>query len=95
MKILLSVGFVDVLGAVFITLKLTKVIDWSWWWVLAPLWGQLVLLDIYFVFWGIICYIAFNKRKANDREITNSINDMTNRLRKTTSELKKAIEKDN
>ena len=22
----------------FIILKLTRVIDWSWWWVLSPLW---------------------------------------------------------
>ena len=27
-----------VLGVVFIVLKLTGVISWSWWWVLAPFW---------------------------------------------------------
>lgn len=27
----------------FITLKLTGVIDWSWWWVLAPFWIPLSL----------------------------------------------------
>lgn len=34
-----SVGslFFALLGLVFITLKLTNFIDWSWWWVLAPL----------------------------------------------------------
>ncbi len=26
------------LTIVFIVLKLTKTIDWSWWWVLSPLW---------------------------------------------------------
>lgn len=26
------------LTILFIGLKLCKVIDWSWWWVLAPLW---------------------------------------------------------
>lgn len=26
------------LGLIFITLKLTHYIDWSWWWVLAPFW---------------------------------------------------------
>ena len=26
------------LGTLFIALKLTAVIDWSWLWVLAPLW---------------------------------------------------------
>ncbi|MDG3141443.1 hypothetical protein MKL29_01030 [Streptococcus suis] len=27
----------------FITLKLTGVINWSWWWVLAPFWIPLSL----------------------------------------------------
>lgn len=31
------------LGVVFVTLKLTDVIDWSWWWVTLPFWGGLVL----------------------------------------------------
>ena len=26
------------LGIVFVVLKLTGVIGWSWWWVLAPFW---------------------------------------------------------
>ena len=30
--------FLDALTIVFIVLKLCNVIDWSWWWVLAPLW---------------------------------------------------------
>ena len=28
---------------VFIVLKLTEVIAWSWWWVLAPLWIPIAL----------------------------------------------------
>jgi uncharacterized membrane protein len=28
-----------VLGLIFVTLKLTKVIDWSWWYVTLPFWG--------------------------------------------------------
>jgi hypothetical protein len=31
-----GIGFVGLLTIVFITLKLTKYIDWSWWWVLSP-----------------------------------------------------------
>ena len=27
-----------VLFVVFLVLKLTEVIDWSWWWVTAPIW---------------------------------------------------------
>lgn len=33
-----GIGFVGLLTILFIGLKLTGHIDWSWWWVLAPLW---------------------------------------------------------
>ena len=33
-----GIGFVGLLTIVFITLKLTNYIDWSWWWVLSPIW---------------------------------------------------------
>ncbi|MEV2239473.1 hypothetical protein [Micromonospora sp. NPDC049891] len=33
-----GVGFVGLLTIVFITLKLTGFIDWSWLWVLSPVW---------------------------------------------------------
>lgn len=33
-----GVGFCGLLALVFIVLKLTHVIDWSWLWVLAPIW---------------------------------------------------------
>lgn len=29
---------------VFLVLKLTGYIDWSWWWVTAPLWGGLAIV---------------------------------------------------
>ena len=41
-----SLGFLDVLTLIFITLKLTDVINWSWWVVLSPIWIQLVLIII-------------------------------------------------
>ena len=37
------VGFCELLAIAFIVLKLLKVIDWSWWLVLAPLWIPLVI----------------------------------------------------
>ena len=37
-------GFCSLLGLMFIGLKLTDHIDWSWWWVLAPLWIPAVLV---------------------------------------------------
>lgn len=33
-----QIGFPGILALIFITLKLTGHIAWSWWWVLAPLW---------------------------------------------------------
>ncbi len=38
-----GIGLTGVLFVVFLVLKLTGHIDWSWWWVTAPLWGGLVL----------------------------------------------------
>lgn len=31
-----GIGFIGLLTIAFIVLKLTHVIDWSWWWVLSP-----------------------------------------------------------
>jgi len=39
-----GIGFFGLLGILFVALKLTGYIDWSWWWVTAPLWGGLVLI---------------------------------------------------
>jgi ABC-type nickel/cobalt efflux system permease component RcnA len=33
-----GIGFSGLLTIAFIVLKLCKVIEWSWWWVLSPLW---------------------------------------------------------
>lgn len=37
-----GIGFCGLLTIVFIVLRLTDVIDWEWWWVLAPLWVPIV-----------------------------------------------------
>jgi len=39
-----GLGIGDVLFIVFLVLKLTGVIHWSWWWVTAPLWIPLILI---------------------------------------------------
>ena len=44
-----SLGFCDVLLIVFIVLKLIGVINWSWGWVLAPLWIPVLLVVIGFL----------------------------------------------
>jgi len=43
-----GISFAGLLAILFIALKLTGVIDWSWVWVLSPLWiGIVVALGIY------------------------------------------------
>lgn len=39
-----NIGFCGILQLIFITLKLCNVIDWSWWWVLAPTWITLSIV---------------------------------------------------
>lgn len=33
-----GVGLGTVLFLIFLVLKLTHTIDWSWWWITSPLW---------------------------------------------------------
>lgn len=50
-----GIGFFGLLAIVFIVLKLTHVIAWSWWWVLAPMWMPFVLTMLFLlavlIFW--------------------------------------------
>lgn len=39
-----GMGFLGFLTLLFIALKLTGHIAWSWWWVLAPMWMPVALL---------------------------------------------------
>ena len=47
---IMKIGFIGLLTLVFVVLKLTHYINWSWLWVLSPLWlGWLVVTAILFV----------------------------------------------
>ena len=46
------------LGIAFIILKLCGVIDWSWWWVAAPLWGPVALLAVLALFFALVALVA-------------------------------------
>lgn len=41
-----GIGFIGLLTIVFVVLRLCNVIQWSWWWVLAPTWIPLLLFII-------------------------------------------------
>jgi hypothetical protein len=48
-KDLRYVGFFKLLGLIFITLKLTELVDWSWWSVLLPLYPFMVSLVFHLI----------------------------------------------
>ena len=41
-----SLGFAEALALLFISLKLCKVIDWPWLWVLSPVWISIGLVIV-------------------------------------------------
>lgn len=41
-----GIGFLGLLAIFFIGLKLTNYIDWSWWWVLSPIWISMILASL-------------------------------------------------
>ena len=45
-----GIGFGGILFIVFLILKLTNVIAWSWWWVTAPLWIPIAIAIVIFIF---------------------------------------------
>jgi hypothetical protein len=41
-----GIGFTGLLTIVFIVLKLTHIISWSWLWVLSPIWTSAILVFV-------------------------------------------------
>lgn len=88
-----GIGVLGLLGIVFITLKLCKIIDWSWWYVTMPFWGAVAILIVV-----IILYIFFkltfkNKFKSRDIYISkipkrSKFQDRINDLKKTRNDTK-------
>ena len=50
----IGANFTITLLTVFVVLKLTNNIDWSWWWVLSPLWIPFALLFLVAVLEGLL-----------------------------------------
>jgi hypothetical protein len=48
-----SIGFNTLLFLLFLGLKLTGHIDWSWWWVTSPLWIPFAIIVILAIIIGI------------------------------------------
>jgi hypothetical protein len=70
-----GIGFSGMLAILFIGLKLAGIIDWSWWWVLSPMWIPLAILAVFFaiplIFWAsvttLILILKYLKIKKDNK----------------------------
>lgn len=60
-----GITFTGLLTVVFIALKLTGVINWSWWWVLSPIW---IPWTIAIILAFIIAIIVAFRQKEDSRK---------------------------
>jgi hypothetical protein len=60
----MQIGFLGLLGLLFIGLKLGGVIAWSWVWVLSPLWIPVAIVAAIFVVFLLIAASDNKKHKA-------------------------------
>ena len=62
-----GLGLGGVLTVVFVVLKLIGSIDWSWWWVLSPVWitlGIALIVAAIYVAVEIYDYKKYNSKKG-------------------------------
>lgn len=50
----------------FIGLKLGGVINWSWWWVLSPLWIPLAILGVSMTVLGVVVCVKMSRSSSNE-----------------------------
>jgi membrane protein YdbS with pleckstrin-like domain len=62
----ISIGFSGILFIVFLILKLTNVIAWSWWWVTAPLWIT-IALNILIIISIVLFQFIIHRKKRNKK----------------------------
>ena len=47
----INLGLPTIITLIFLVLKLTKNIDWSWWWVFSPIW---ITISVGFLFFFLV-----------------------------------------
>lgn len=65
----MNISILHILGIAFIILKLTNVINWSWWLVTLPLWIGLVIALILYVVaqtWAFVYGLYLKKAKPKE-----------------------------
>jgi hypothetical protein len=53
-----GISFTGALTILFIGLKLSHVINWSWWWVLSPIWISFLIVCAIILIVAIVAVIA-------------------------------------
>ena len=53
-----GISFTGALTILFIGLKLGNVINWSWWWVLSPIWISLLIVITFLIIFLLFAIIA-------------------------------------
>ena len=52
----------DILAIIFLVLKLTGLISWSWWIILAPIWIPVIIVVVYSVGCRLMDWILDNDK---------------------------------
>jgi hypothetical protein len=64
----MKISLTTLLTVLFIGLKLTDYIDWSWWWVLSPLWITFVIYIIMSIlFMAFAVFVALLPKKISKK----------------------------
>jgi hypothetical protein len=61
-----GISFIGLLTIVFITLKLTGYITWSWWWVLSPIWISWIFIFLFLII--VIVWAVMQDKKGFRRK---------------------------
>ena len=62
-----GIGLGGAMFLLFLGLKLGGVIDWSWWWVTAPLWIPLAFVAALFLIVMLIITVGNGSKRRNRR----------------------------
>lgn len=87
-----GVGFTGLLTIAFVVLKLCKVIDWPWWWVISPIWISIALILLALGGTGLYYFIqTYNLKKQielRNREEQAEITNLKNKADELTRQIK-------
>ena len=56
-----GIGFCGLLAILLIGLKLMGYIDWSWWWVLAPVWAPAAIVVLALVIGATVVWLRIRR----------------------------------